>query len=145
MQIVSVFFSYFLLISASSNTNESGSSKILNRERSQTESQVTTAKSSNIPITKADSRNLDNASYSFNERIIFSPKQFDEEKSPIAKPDFLKYLKNDKPSSSSKVKLIQKSSATSDDEGSSSEEEEEEKRKSGNEEELMFEMDDIEH
>lgn len=144
MQLVPVLFYLLALVLASSNTNESNLPK--NRERSRTESYVSTARSSLIPVPNPGKPQINTStmaySYrSYSDKIIFSPKDFDKEKSLIARMELIEqYLRDMKPSDDAKetaedAKKEEDSSSSSDDDENGNDEKDEE---------LMFEMDPFE-
>jgi hypothetical protein len=143
--VIPIFFTYFVLISASSRTNEIGKPT---RERSSTETIFNRypKKAEAIPILKCkvmrDDDGLCSSLEAYNQRIIFSPKYMARRTSPIADPEFLsryfgeKNLDNDFPT------------AAEDKKGNGDSGDENMESKGGKEDEvetLFFDMDDLQN
>lgn len=137
-QVVPMFFSYFVLILASSRIDEIETS---NRERSLTETSYNRyPKSEIIPIKRASSDGMAH-SHSLDFRNMgFSPYGRNKGISPISDPEFYKNYFGKR----LLQPVVAKKSKRSDDSGSSSDEKKESKEKEvvdNNDEDLIFVMD----
>lgn len=141
--LVPVLFSILVLVLASSHTNESNLNLLKNRERSRTESYVSNAKSSLIPIPKpgkpqSNGSHMASSVHSYSDKIIFSPKHIDEAKSPIARMNFIEQYLRDSNTSNDAKETVEDAKKEGDSATSSDDENEDQQ------EELIFDMDPFE-